>query len=123
MDTRRTAAQASEVERYDGDDIPWMLTGGCDSLVNSSGTRHLYGLVTYPSPSRYRRALPCTSFASGRSDMANGTSVALDAPMAGGRVGKLGGLVFGVVLVGGIAFVGANLVGDLGDVRTTPSWA
>ena len=55
--------------------------------------------------------------------MANGTSVALDAPMAGGRVGKLGGLIFGIVLVGGIAFVGANLVGDLGDVRSTSSWA
>jgi PiT family inorganic phosphate transporter len=56
--------------------------------------------------------------------MANGTSVALDAPIGGsGRVGRLGGLIFGVVLVGGIAFVGANLVGDLGEVRNTGSWA
>jgi PiT family inorganic phosphate transporter len=54
--------------------------------------------------------------------MANGTSVALDAPMAGGRVGKLGGLIFGVVLLGGVLFVGANLMGDLGEVRNTGSW-
>jgi PiT family inorganic phosphate transporter len=54
--------------------------------------------------------------------MANGTSVALDAPMAGGRVGKLGGLIFGVVLLGGVLFVGANLMGDLGDVRNTGTW-
>ncbi len=55
--------------------------------------------------------------------MANGTSVALDAPMAGGRAGRLGGLIFGAILVGGVAFVGANLVGQLGEVRNTGSWA
>ena len=54
--------------------------------------------------------------------MANGTSVALDAPMAGGRTGKLGVLIFGVVLLGGLLFVGANLLGDLGDVRANSSW-
>jgi inorganic phosphate transporter, PiT family len=55
--------------------------------------------------------------------MANGTTVALDAPMAGGRVGKLGGLIFGAVLLGGVAYVGASVLGDMGDVRSTGAWA
>jgi PiT family inorganic phosphate transporter len=49
--------------------------------------------------------------------MANGTTVALDQPMGGGRT-KVGLLVFGVALVGGIIFVGSSLINDLQAVRT-----
>jgi inorganic phosphate transporter, PiT family len=54
--------------------------------------------------------------------MANGTSVALDAPVAGGRTGKLGGLIFGLVLVAGLIFVGSSLSSDLEGVRTGSIW-
>jgi PiT family inorganic phosphate transporter len=54
--------------------------------------------------------------------MANGTTVVLDAPVAAGRTGKLGGLIFGIVLVGGLAFVGSSLLSDLGNMQANSIW-
>ncbi len=48
--------------------------------------------------------------------MANGTTVVLDAP-ATGR-GKIGILVFGLALAGGLVFVGSQLIGDLSQVHS-----
>jgi PiT family inorganic phosphate transporter len=50
--------------------------------------------------------------------VANGTTVVLDAP-ASGKTGKLGGLIFGLALVGGLVYIGSQLIGDLSDVHSS----